>query len=162
MKRTFTAAAALALLGAGCALTHPLRPPDSLDNATRQTWTVTAGFASGKRHTYLQEPESFSNFGVMTRGPIPVLTQVSAVSTGAPPARFVLSAHDLGQLRRMAPGGLTLVLYDDGIACLSPALKRSLEGDLRKREYTRQEYFRQLRAHAAEALRWTAATLARK
>jgi hypothetical protein len=143
-------------------LFQPLRNPDSLDNATRRTWAVTADFASGLRHAYAQEPESFSDFGVMSRGAIPVLTNLVAVSQDSPPLTYSLSPGAISKLRRATQGGLTLVLFDDGIACLSTTIKQTLEQEISKRNYTRDEYFRLLKAHGEAALQWTRSTLTRR
>ena len=155
MRTVFIVALNLILLGAGCQLFKPLRNPDSLDNATSQTWAVTADFATGLRHTYDQEPDSFCDFGTMTRGPIPVLTNLVAISKTAPFASNSLSPRDITRLRRAVQGGLTLVIYDGGIACLSPAIKTNLEQEIAKHAYSRQEYFRLLRAQQEPALSWT-------
>jgi hypothetical protein len=161
MRTVFIVASGLVLLGAGCQLFKPLRNPDSLDNATSKTWAVTADFATGLHHTYDQGPESFSDFGTMTRGAIPVLTNLVAVSKSTPPVTYALSARQLSRLRRETQGGLTLVLYDDGIACLSPQIKKTLEEEILKRDYTREEYFRLLRAQQEAALTWTKGRLGR-
>lgn len=159
MRNTFFVGICLALFCAGCQLFKPLRNPDSLDNATSRTWTVTADFATGLHHVYEQEPDSFSDFGVMTRGRIPVLTRLAAVSRTAPAVTYTLSSRDIEKLRRAVPGGLTLVLYDDGIACLSTEAKKALEQEISKHEYTRQTYFRLLKARSKPALAWTQSVL---
>jgi hypothetical protein len=161
MRNLLLAASCAVLLGSGCQLTQPLRTPDSLDNATLLTWAVTADFASGLRHTYKQEPQSFSDFGVMSRGSIPVLTNVVAISRGSSPLRYSLSAREISKLRRATQGGLTLVLYEDGIGCLSAETKRTLEQEIKERGRTRDEYFSLLKTHGKEALEWTRRTLAR-
>jgi hypothetical protein len=162
MKTVFIVASGLALLFAGCQLFKPLRNPDSLDNTTSQTWTVAADFANGLHHTYEQEAESLADFGTMTRGPIPVLTNLVAVSKSTPPVTYSLSARDITRLRRAVQGGLTLVLYDDGLACLSPQIKKTLEEEILKRDYTRKEYFRLLKAQQEAALTWTKSRLGRQ
>jgi hypothetical protein len=159
MRNRLLVASCLVLLCNGCQWFKPLRNPDSLDNASAQTWAVAADFASGLHHTYDQAPESFSDFGVMSRGSVPVLTNVVAVSKSSPPLTYALSARDISILRRAAPGGLTLVLYDDGIVCLSPGIKKALEQEVLEHAYTRQEYFRLLKTHQGEARNWTSRVL---
>jgi hypothetical protein len=174
MKRLPPILVCVSLLCAGCRVFQPLRNPDSLDNATSWTWAVTADFASGLRHDYSHKPHSLSDFGLMSRGSVPVLTNLVAVSEDLPaatgaaatpgdagPLAYSLSAPEISKLRRATQGGLTLVLYDDGIACLSVAMKRTLEAEIKKHEYSRDEYFRLLKTHDAEALEWTRAMLAR-
>jgi len=162
MKIVWCVASGVVLLGAGCALFKPLNTPDSLDNASARTWAVTADFASGLHHTCEQTPDSFADFGTMTRDAVPVLTNLVVVSTSAPPVTYSLSSRELARLRRSTPGGLTLVLYDDGIACLSSALKQKLEQEVKRHPYTRENYFRLLRDQQAPALNWTRSTLARR
>jgi hypothetical protein len=53
-----------------------------------------------------------------------------------------------------------LVLCDGGIACLSPAIKKNLKKEILNHPYTRQEYFRLLKAQAQPALQWTRIVLA--
>ncbi len=161
-RTVFVVALGLAFLCAGCQWIKPLRNPDSLDNATSQTWSVTADFASGQHYTYDQLPESFSDYGKMSRGSIPVLTRLVAVSKGPKPMTCSLFARDISRLRRATPGGLTFVLYDDGIACLSTAIKKTLEQEVGKHPYTRDEYFRLLRDQKTAAMDWTKRVLGKK
>ena len=158
-KRLLLAASSLLLLCAGCSLFAPPRVVDSLDNAATQSWVVTADFASGMQHTYEPEPETFFDFGTVGRH-APVLTKLTAATLNPPTVTHTLSTRDIAKLRRVSPGGLTLVLYDDGITCLSPALKRAFEDDVLNHPYTRQEYFRLLRARKDQALQWTREILA--
>ena len=159
MKNSFIFALCVVLAGNGCQVFKPLHNPDSLDNATSQTWSLVAEFDSRPQYGYTLEANSFSDFGTMSRGAIPTLTSVVAVSKEGS-TRYSLSSREIASLRRAAPGGLTLVIYDDGIACLSPAIKKDLANDMRKVDYTRQEYFRLLKAQAKPALLWTRQTLA--
>jgi len=158
-KVPLVVASSLLLLCAGCSLFAPPRIVDSLDNAATQSWVVTASFASGMQHTYDPEPETFFDFGTAGRH-APVLTKLVAATLNPPAVTRALSPRDIAKLRRVSPGGLTLVLYDDGIACLSPAVKRAFEDDVLNHPYTRQEYFRLLRARKDEALKWTRDILA--
>ena len=160
MSKLLLLASCVAALGCGCA-TQPLRNPDSLDNPTLLTWTVRADFNSGLRHAYEQGPQSLSDFGVMSRGPMPMLTNLLVTLHDSPQVHFSLSSKDISKLRRATQGGLTLVVYEDGLVCLSTDLKRSLEAEFAQRGHTREDYFGLLKSHAGEARRWTRATLDR-
>ena len=154
MRNTLWMAAAIALLGAGCQ-TKPAPNLALLDNASTQTWNITAGFANGQRQTHEQEPESFFDYGETQTGTPSRLTRIEAVSTADPPVTYSLSGHDLARLREVAPGNLMLVLYDEGIACLSPDVKKVVEQQMFNNPFDRAEYFRLLGVEREEALNWT-------
>ena len=163
MRTNLLILSCLVWVAAGCQMLQPLANPDSLDNASGRTWTITASFASDPRQPHDQAPEAFHDFGKKAQGPLPMLTQIVAVSMGPHPhaATFSLSARDLSKLRGASPGALMLVLYDGGIACLSPGIKRALEQVLANNPSNRQEYFRQLAVQEESALLWTRNALAR-
>ncbi|MFO1475999.1 MAG: hypothetical protein U1F98_05025 [Verrucomicrobiota bacterium] len=141
-------AACLLLLGAGCA-SMSSSAPDSLDNPTTNTWTVSATFASGKHDTFDMAPESMHQFAAQQQ-----VTYLSAVSKGARPVTHALSTRDLQRLRQSAPGELMLVVYEDGLTALSPNIKRNIERVLSQEDYNRGEYFRLLRLEDQAAMLW--------
>jgi len=155
MRNILSALTCLVLLGAGCRLFQPQSHPDSLDNASAQTWRVTATFTSGPEQTFEQAPDSFHDFGKTDQGQVAVLTRVVAVSQSPNPVTYLLTARDLSRMRGASPGALMLVIYDGGIAGLSPGTKQTLEKQLFNHPYDRQEYFRLLRVEEGAALLWT-------
>jgi hypothetical protein len=162
MKSLLLIAAGVALVASGCHWPKPLRNPDSIDNATAQACTVSADFASGLHDVHDQGPDSFFNFGVMSRGAMPVLTNLVVLLKTDPVATFTLSSSQILKLRRATPGGLTLVLYPEGIACLSPEIKKTFENEVLRHPYTREDYFRLLKTQEQPALKWTQNVLARE
>ena len=155
VRNTLPALFCLALLGAGCQMVQPHPNPASLDNASSQTWSVTASFASGPDQTFDQAPGTLHTFGDKDRGSPPALTRIVAVSKSAQPVTYSLSARNLARLRGAAPGALMVVLYDGGIACLSPRIKKAMEQDLSNYPSNPQEYFRLLGIEEDAALMWT-------
>ena len=151
----------LALLGSGCQLFKAPASPDSLDNASSRTWTVTASFASGPAQTHEQAPESFFNFGEPGTEPRR-LVKITAVSKTPDRLEYSLTPRELSILRQTAPGALMLVIYDEGMAALSPEIKKVMEQELFKNPYDRQEYFRLLKVEREPALQWTRQVLGRK
>ena len=162
MRNSVLAVLCLVLLGCGCQMFKPPPSQDSLDNASARTWTVTTSFTSGPTETHDQEPESFFNFDDANADPRPVLTQIVAISKEPRQVKYSLSLGELMILRQSAPGALMLVIYDDGIAALSPEIKKVIEQELFKNPYNRQEYFRLLQVEQNAALTWTRQTLGQK
>jgi len=162
MRNSALAVSCLVLLGSGCQMFKPSPGMDSLDNASSRTWTVTASFTSGPAETHEQAPESFFNFDNANSDAHPVLTQIVAISQEPRQMKCSLSLGELMILRQSAPGPLMLVIYDDGIAALSPEIKKVIEQELFKNPYNRQEYFRLLQVEQDAALTWTRQTLGRK
>jgi hypothetical protein len=142
-------------IGAGCASMSSSSTPDTLDNASTNAWTVTVAFASGKPQTFVQPPESAHDFGTGVAASPALITSITAVSNGPHPLTSTLSSRDIRRLRQSAPGGLMLVIYDNGIAALSPTIKKAIVGYLTQTSYNRSDYFRLLRLEEQAALMWT-------
>lgn len=139
---------------------------DSLENATTKTWMVTPKFASEKRkpyqrETYEQPPETFYGYQAIGKNePLPVLTNIVVQSTDFMSVQYSLSADEISKLRRSSGGELRLVLYDEGIACISPGIKAYFK-EIDKRPYNKEEYFQVLRDKKDEAIKWTRDVLAK-
>jgi hypothetical protein len=160
-KGSLAVVSCLALLGSGCRSLDSSSYAVSLDNASSRTWTVTVSFTSGPPQTYEQAPDTLHDFSTSREEAQPAVTRIVATSK-APPASYSLSARDLANLRRSSPGALMLVLYDGGIACLSPGIKKSMERALAADPDNPREYFHQLRVQEEVSLMWTREALARK
>ena len=162
MKGSLAVLSCLALLGTGCRSLNSSSNAVSLDNASSHTWTVTVSFASGPPQTYEQAPDTLHNFRTSREEAQPAVTRIVATSKAPRPVSYSLSARDLANLRRSSPGALMLVLYDGGIACLSPGIKKSMERALAADPDNPREYFHQLQVQEEVSLIWTREALARK
>ena len=129
---------------------------DSLVNATAEPWRAEADFASGKHDAYLHPQGGDVGYQRTGRGePMPVLTNIVLISWSTPPTEYSLSNDAISKLRTASGGKLWLILYEEGLACMSPSIKKAFGDANRKKPYNSDEYLRMLRNWKNEALAWT-------
>lgn len=145
------------VLVCGCQLLfEPFDSRDSLEKVTSETWMIAARFLSGRNLIYEQRSGSFAGYSRSNgRGErLPVLTNVVAQVKDSKDFKYTLSGEQISRLRDASGGELRLVLYDEGIACMSPAMNEAI-AELGKHPYDKQKRLQLLRDQRDEALKWT-------
>jgi hypothetical protein len=161
MRKNIVAGLCALALCAGCALFQPLQSQDSLDNCSSMTWQVAVTFVSGKKQTYTQKPKTIVDFAVAAKEPGQSrLSTIVVRSEGPAATEYSLSFLEISKLRNASGGELRLILYDDGLGCMSPTMKSSLVKAYEESPYSGQDYFATLRARKAECLKWSHDVLA--
>jgi hypothetical protein len=133
---------------------------DSLENATAQSCLVTANFAFQEKNPrppqiYVQQAESFCGFESKDRNePLPVLTNI-VIRLVNSEAQHSLSVNEITKLRKASGGALSLVLYNEGIGCVSPTIQAYFETPNGKHPYNKEEHFQMLKDIKREVLQWT-------
>lgn len=139
---------------------------DSLDNATTDNWIVTPKFISeeyelNQHESYPQLPETYFAYQATGRGKsLPTLANIVVQLQKDKTVQYQLSGIEISKLREASGGELRLVLYDEGIGCLSPAIKAYFRKMAKQQPYNKQEHYQMLRDKKGEILRWTNQVLA--
>ena len=132
------------------------RSVDSLENATSNSWIVNVKFASGEQNTYDQAPKMSVGYAVFAKGDNPkIVTNINLQAKTPNKIEFSLSLKEILKLRRAGDGRLGLVIYDEGIGCMSPATTKAFKDVNEKQGYSEQNHFEMLRAKKGEILNWT-------
>jgi|GEM_PF-6695974 len=144
---------------------------DSLDNVTTNKWTVTPKFVSPsdeisfKNGSYSQRSESFFGFQAASAwSPFPILTNIVVKRKDHESVQYSLSASQISKLREVSGGEVRLVLYDEGLGCMSPTVKSLLVALEKKANQDRaycdmKDRCQILRNQKSEVLNWTAEVL---